>query len=474
MLAAPQPLPGGALRRVLAHPLGAPLLVFLLAFLLLLAGALRMPPREFNFFDQSFYATTAWELLEYGVYGDGVFDSTDGKLGAPLPGMWLPPAFPLLLAGLMALDPALRAAGACLVQIYPAVGCQPYLGPVVPVQMALVAVALACLFAAARRLSGPAIAAVTTCVAMLLIWRYVPLLRLAMTEPLALALFAGALLALLAALDGDRRAAILLGLLLGLLVLTRPSHIVLLPLAGVALLFAPARRARRLVAPALLALGLAVALLPWAMRNESTLGRFALSGGYGGAILTERLAWNDMTWREFAASFVYNLPDAGDGWAKALFGAEDVRRLDWNHPDSFYAVGMARRTAMLADTGGTGVGSLIRGQVLAEPAWHTLTTLSMAWRGVWIGRSLGFIVLPLAIVGLMAAWRGGRSTRLLVWTAPAFIMLAVHAAASVNQERYNLALVLPISLCAALGLRAAWDRWGRRHHPARLGASKGS
>ena len=55
--------------------------------------------------------------------------------------------------------------------------------------------------------------------------------------------------------------------------------------------------------------------------------------------------------------------------------------------------------------------------------------------------------------GVRAPRCAGRLTPLLLYAAPAWIMLLVHAGASVNQERYNLSLMLGGAIAAAWGIR---------------------
>jgi 4-amino-4-deoxy-L-arabinose transferase-like glycosyltransferase len=440
---------------VLAHPSGGPFSVFALAFVLLWMTAAQAPPRNLAFFDQPFYVVTAWELLTYRVYGDGVFDTHDGAAGPPPPGIWLPPGWPFVLTGLMALDPALREAAECVVRARDPVGCPAYLGLVPPVQMAFVAGALALFFAASRRLVTVPVAALATLICLVLLWRYVGVLRLAMTESLALFLFSLVAQCLVRALRGSLGFALLCGGALALLTLTRPSHILLIPFCGLVLLAVLRATRRGQLAAMLLAVGATLVLVPWAARNHAQTGKFALSGGYGAAIYTERLAWNEMTGRELLMSFVYNLPDAGNGLAEKLFGRSAVQRLDWNLPESFYAKGQADRMAMLGMPGDPPtLRTLLASQTAAEWVWHSLTTVSLAWRGLWIGRSLGLIMLPLMLIGLFVVL--GHPARLLIvlWLLPAWLMLGAHAALSVNQERYNLALAFPWAFCAAIG--AAW------------------
>ena len=445
-----------------AHPLLQSWAAFALCLAVLLAVGSAARPRTLDVFDQRFYAMTAWDLVHHGVYSDGFFDKVDSSREVPPPGMFLGPGYPLLLAGMMELDPRLRENAACLVRHWSsgdvARNCPPYRGITLPVQMALCAGALAFLFAAARHLSGsPAIAALATAIGLGTLASYAKLITLAMTESLGLFLFAGAALLFLRLFQdrGPRRfLPLLAGAALGLLVLTRPSHMVLIPVALLAVaVFAGRGRLSWLALP-LVALGLALPLLPWMIRNEIVLGRFALGAGYGPAVLVERLSYNDMTARQLLASFLYWLPDFGDNLATALFGRDTVWPLDWDRPGSFYDLGQQHREAALALPGGIDAhfAAILREGILLHPVWHMLTTLSLAWRGLWIGRYWGIGMVLLAPFGLAAARRAGRLTPLLLYAAPAWIMLLVHAGASVNQERYNLSLMLGGTIAAAWGV----------------------
>ena len=77
--------------------------------------------------------------------------------------------------------------------------------------------------------------------------------------------------------EGSRRAAGLAGLALGLAVLTRPQALLVLPLAGIVPLLAPAATRRRRVPLALLVLGTVLPLGLWVARNQVQLGHAVVS-----------------------------------------------------------------------------------------------------------------------------------------------------------------------------------------------------
>ncbi|WP_376091066.1 hypothetical protein ACE7GA_21040 [Roseomonas sp. CCTCC AB2023176] len=440
--------------------------VFLAAFALLLFLGWRTPPRDLSVFDQRFYAVTAWDVATRGVFTDGYFARQQGPEVARPAGMWLAPGYPLLLAGLVQLDPALREATTCLVRRLgegrTGADCPVARGLVLPVNMALVAGAVVLnMLAAARVAHGmpwvPLVAAAATLAALL---PYVRTLSLAMTESLGLFLFALAAFLFLAAWQGRGRAmAAAAGLALGLLVLTRPSHVVLIPLALLTLAVLPPRGVpwrRGGVLALAFGLGVGAATLPWMLRNEVALGRFGLTANYGPAVLTERLAYNRMTPTEFAQSFVYWLPDFGDRLAERLFGRDLVEKLDWDRPNSFYMQGQADRQAALDAPGELQdrMGAILRDGVLGNPVAHGMATVSLAWRGLWVGRYWAFVMLGLLPLGLGFAAQAGMLRPLLVYAAPAWVMLWAHAALSVNQERYNLALALGLAIATALATQA--------------------
>jgi len=57
-----------------------------------------------------------------------------------------------------------------------------------------------------------------------------------------------------------------------------------------------------------------------------------------------------------------------------------------------------------------------------------------------------------------------RDDALLAVTLPGWFMLGFHAAVAVNQERYNLMLVIPFSLAGGIALEHARQRWEASRH----------
>lgn len=205
-------------------------------------------------------------------------------------------------------------------------------------------------------------------------------------------------------------------------------------------------------AAACFAAGAAAILAPWWIRNYIGFDLAGISGGYGPKVLIERLPYNLMTWREWAISLVYWLPDFGDNLATALFSEEQVRRLSWYHPDSFYMMG--RGQFFLDVRAASGAQDNPLGYLLKEYVWrdlgkHLAVTMSLALRGQWVGNYaslIGFILLP-ACVWILA--RRGRAGPFLVFCLPPYFMLGLYAFVSVNVVRYNEPLIAVFALSGA-------------------------
>jgi len=252
------------------------------------------------------------------------------------------------------------------------------------------------------------------------------------------------------------------GVALGALALTRPGFLYLaLPMAVALALFELSRErsARAVLAPAFFLGAFALVLTPWLLRNGLVLGRAGLTADYGAQVLVERLAFNAMTGREFMASFLYCLPDFGDSAARALFGREAVERFSWTEDGGFFQTGLKRRIEMIGRHGGLDdmLPALLRTEVLGNWANHLKATVSLSWCGLWVSRYWGLFGV-LCFVG--AAWAALRQRRyeVLVYAFPAFFMLGLQAAVSVNQPRYNMALIAPFSVAGAWALQRALGR----------------
>lgn len=419
------------------------------------------------------YLKRAVMLSEYGVYSDV---SPPPPVGAPAPppGRYVAPLYPAFLAAVMSVDGRFREAAACAARQYfidfeatPAVcgvGSTLSWGSIFLVQSTLAAGALFAVWLAARRLGATAAGAWTAMVLAAASGVYGDYAHQFLTEALVLPLGTALMLVLAEMMRRPRaRLALLAGVLAGVAALVRPTFAyVAYATVAAALLLALTPRARRaaLIAAGAVALGYALAVAPWMLRNLTVFGDTALTGRYADIILAQRVAYNAMPLDEWLASFVYWMPDFGDDLGRALFGAETVRRLDWFSPDSYYVLSLgAWREAFIEAAGGREqlLGWLLWEKVIGDLPKHLAVTLPLILRGLWVSKYFGLIgalfLIPALVVGLRR-----RAWPWLAFCAVPLFLLVLHAGVSPSIPRYNLLLIPCMAIATGTALAAAGRR----------------
>jgi hypothetical protein len=298
-----------------------------------------------------------------------------------------------------------------------------------------------------------------------------------MTEVLTFPLFTlSATFAALAVRNKSWRQMAAAGVFWGLLSLNRPSYpyglYVTVALAVPFVLYRWRRSGNRTGAALLLALvcGYLLAAGPWIARNAATFGVADISRGYAGFTLAQRVAYNDMTAREWGASFLYGMPHMKRAkWAQRLVDPEYYARFSYDSPDGFYYYGvhtLQTDSLRIAGSPEAQTSYLLHHYILAHPVKHILTTLSIAWRGMWVAGNWTLITLPFLIAALILGARRHDWT-LLVFAWPGWLMLGFNAFTSVNIPRYNLVLI------PCLAVATAWMliRMAERRPAQQKGAS---
>src|SRR5688572_3303856 len=137
--------------------------------------------------------------------------------------------------------------------------------------------------------------------------------------------------------------------------------------------------------PLLFIAGYCLTVGPWILRNGLTLGEYAISSGYAPFVLTQRVAYNDMSWKEWRASFIYGLPDFGDSLVKDFYEPQDYERLDYGNPEGYYLVS----NQVLWDYVREGhkvpedrLSQMIKQDIIGNLYKHVMVTLSLTWRGM--------------------------------------------------------------------------------------------
>jgi 4-amino-4-deoxy-L-arabinose transferase-like glycosyltransferase len=442
-------------------------LLGLLAFAVLVTAIALQRPKSLSDFDQSFYIMIAYDLDRHGVFSNGVFDDVDSTREAPPPGMFFSPGYPVLVLAAMKLDARFAKAVECSViavnQDKDTSLCDAYATPIRIIHAALLSLGVVALalcgsliFATTRVFWIAGALATAGLAAEAFIFSYV------MTESLTFSLYSITMLfAVLAWKRGNLIWWGLTGLLLGLLCLTRPSFVVLIPgllllIAISSRLFTAKTRPSAWKSAAVFVTIVALTIGPWILRNHFSVGKWGLTEEYGSAVLIERFAYNDMTPFEFVTAFPYCTPGLGDLLFDQVYGRDSMHRFVYHTRDSFFHVGRGRRDMLVKEHGRLDplIGDIVREEMRTNWWRHLLVSIPLAWCGLWAGWIVGLLLVPLF------AWASVRAIRkrepvLLLYAAPGIMMLGLHAAVANHYTRYNLILIGPLAVGAAWMI-SAW------------------
>jgi 4-amino-4-deoxy-L-arabinose transferase-like glycosyltransferase len=443
------------------------MLLGFLSFVVLVTAIVTQRPKTLSDFDQSFYLTIAYDLDRHGVFSNGVFDDVDSTREVPSPGMFFVPGYPLVVLAAMKLDARFAKAAECTViavsQQKEGSGCEPYATPVRVIHAALLALGVIAIafaggliFASTRVFWIAGALTTTALVAEAEIFSFV------MTESLTFSLYSVTMsFAALAWKRGNLKWWALTGLLLGLLCLTRPSFVVLVP--GLLLLIAVGSRLLEAKtrpsawkSAAVFVTAVALTIGPWILRNHFSVGKWGLTEEYGSAVLIERFAYNDINPMEFVTAFPYCTPGLGDLLFDQVYGRDSMHRFVYHTRDSFFHVGRGRRDMLVKEHGRLDplIGDIVREEMRTNWWRHLLVSIPLAWCGLWAGWIVGLVLVPLF------AWASVRAIRkrepvILLYAAPAIMMLGLHGAVANHYTRYNLILIGPLAVGAAWMI-AAW------------------
>ena len=424
--------------------------------------------------DSVAYLSVAADLHDTGIYADGNFRHLSAVTGKQGQGMFFGPLYPSFLAILMHFDPGLRDMGACVEHgtMQTDVNCPIDYSLVLPVQGVIVCVTYWLLWLAGFALTRRKLVGWMTFALGVPIVAYIYFGTIIMTEVLTFPLFtASVICAALAWRRQSWKPMAAAGVCWGLLSLNRPSYpygLYVTVLIALPVVLYRWRRGNRAAASMVLALvcGYLLTAGPWMARNAVTFGAVGLSRGYDGYILAQRLAYNDMTAKEWGASFVYVIPHLGRlDWVQNLVDPIHAVRFDYDNPDGFYYKGnhvIEPESLKAAGSHAAQTSYLIHHYLLARPVKHVLVTFAMAWGGMWFAQNWMLFMLPLYVAAMVRAARR-RDWTLFVFSWPGWIMLGFNAFTSVNITRYNFVLLPCIAVGAAMTIAAMLDwAWARR------------
>ena len=390
----------------------------------------------------------------YHLYHDHVFSQAETPDPVPA-GIGREPLYSLALAGLMAIDPALRTYStdcihtACDVRIYRSAAL---------LNLALIVLNGVVLYfvgawATEHKLGGLVAAGyVLFNLQTNKGWGPIASDRLAV---LALSL---AMLAVAHAWGTRGWRWLLVGLALAVLTLTKAVFLYYtLAAVGISAIVVLANRQRlRAVAPAaILTVAVFAAIIGgWTARNAQISGQWRLTDARGGIALNTREVFNHMSPEQYAASFVYWMRGPGEGLARKLFPPDVVKPFDLEQPGGFYDVGQngygIRVTERMKTTGEDywtaehAVENEVRSAILERPLTQLATTVPLLYRGIW-GDEFVVIGLPLFFVAIVVAVRERNWLMLTLLSAGAF-NLVFYAAFSLNIPRYQMTALPSVAI----------------------------
>ena len=313
--------------------------MFLFSILFVAAHTIWTPSRVIDG-DPLQYLRLAHSIVDHQVFAYKVEEARPGAL-APRE-----PLYPTLLAGVLYLEKALGIKVSC--SNARGDDCGEGLPLFTTLNAALFAMAAVATAAAVLSLGAPTWAGWLAFAYVLLNFQAASELEWVMSDYLAMALAALFSLAAARALRGGRPALwVLPGIAAALLTLTKVaflyfavSGLVFLALAGLLLLWRSG--SKRILT---IALALAIGYLPlvgaWSVRNGVVLGQYCLTEGRGSETLGLRVAFNDLTPRQFVAGIFWWTRGFGDALAKRLFEEEAQAPFDWSKPNNHYEVSVA-------------------------------------------------------------------------------------------------------------------------------------
>ncbi len=437
---------------------GIEFVVFLAVFSLLVFSNqffLEKPPRPV--FDSIRYIHYGINLEEQGVFG--LFKDSQGKV---LAGNENTPLYPFLISLAVAVDKDLKSSLTCLLRSEKTDACPLKLESFAYMQSLIIVLILFCVWLTAYLLFKSGMIAWASALMAFVSGELQYYANHFMTEIVIVLLFSFLILLLVLMIRHSRLTLYaLLGVTLGLLTLTRPEYHYLF-LAGLPCFFIfCVWKKRRILIYGLVVFFLAYYAVvgSWQLRNYSHFQDSSITGNYGSIILAYRTAYNRMTWPEWGVAFIYWFPDVGDSIAENLFHKKHYEKLGFDS-GSYYSKTSVEILNMLereTDSADEAMHFLLRNEILGNLFKHSMVSIPLFWRGLFIAKYWGVLGL-LCFLILLFQYRKPAVRELLLLSLPAWFLVALHAFVSINVTRYNLVLLPFYAISIAVILAAAKEK----------------
>ncbi|MDA0261485.1 MAG: hypothetical protein O3A21_04720 [Proteobacteria bacterium] len=412
-------------------------------------------------------------LMAHNLFHRNVLSLTRQSDVPAIPTAYREPGYPILLAGMMAIDKQMAAVSIdCLIKRDTVCANGYSWSKQINVLMLLLTGIV--VWVLAWRLTGRSWIAhigLLLCLANLELHEYATYL---VSDFLALLLMAlGSFALYLSGTKIDWRWSGIAGFLLGLLVLTKAAF-VLLAITVLAVFLICAFRAqegqrRKFVQlAAVFAISHMVIVGSWVVRNWIELGAPMITQR-GGHVLAHRVELNTMTPSEYGIAFLWWTRGFGDNLARKLVSVEDYTRFELRDPNGFYNAAQTKWIAEVAKQREAGavdqfdaeaaVGRQMRNTIIEHWFKNLLVTLPVGYRGLFIDE---FIVLTFPCLVLLIVSRRRRTPGFLWFALPGVYGLAFHAGLTLHLPRHSIPLLPTLAVAGALGVGWIADWIGQR------------
>lgn len=235
--------------------------------------------------------------------------------------------------------------------------------------------------------------------------------------------------------------------LIGLITLTRPEYTYLFYFYFLMqLFFCLYKKQNKLIKLlAILIIGYYSVVGPWMVRNVYHFNDSALTSSYASATLIQRVAYNRMSWEEWGTAFIYWFPDMGDSIAKKLFPESNYKRLTYDKGSFYLDSGKIVKNNKELN-GDFSTSNLIKVEIVGNLIKHSLVTIPLFWKGIFVGKLWGFIALICFLVLIIKKRNEDYIFYLVFLGVPLWFMVGLHAFVSINIPRYNIFLVPYLSV----------------------------
>jgi len=419
---------------------------------IIFAGSFQLTDRG-PVYDETVYLDYAYSLYKYGVF------SQSSRTGVkPEPDARIAPVLPLFIAGVMHLDSELAANIECSVTGIKRAKCNRDLSFLKHVELLLSAVCIGIVWLLLLRISKSH--TFSYAVVLFILLSGIPFYYADhfLTESIYLPIVCILMLCLAIALpEQNRRFLLISSILLALLALTRPTFYYLFFLLLPFILFQVFYTGKKsgFSGKTILCLfyifPFFLVIAPWLTRNYKHYGIPAITVGYSAMPLSSRVSYNSMTDMEYLAGWIYWLPDFGDSLALKLFGKEHISRLDFSDPEGFILherklIRNKIKEFQAVNDHFSPTRWLIDNYILDDLSSHLKITALMAWRGVFIEKYFGLIGFFCMIWGLFHGLKKYIGPHYYWISLPPLLLLFFHAFISASIPRYNIPLVLPMTI----------------------------